>query len=185
MPTRLRFRNDGYGEENPRSGYAEQPEGPSTRVTRERQLRDDVKSGGTQPADSRVIHCRNKPTASRSRHVGRSRSIHNSLLPAVAVEISQIKIFIFDAIPDSCTCTLRNDNMTGPRGRSWPHCHGLIQRTDVPPTAVCAISYTYGVSTSVGGSESVPDIAGGLVEGCLLPRYGDTALCRRQTGLGQ
>ena len=44
---------------------------PSTRVTRERQLRDEVKSGGNQPTDIRVIHRRNKPPVSRIRHTGR------------------------------------------------------------------------------------------------------------------
>ena len=39
------------------SGY------PSTRDTRQRQLRDEVKSGGNQPTDIRVIHRR--PDAAR------------------------------------------------------------------------------------------------------------------------
>ena len=50
------------------------PECPSTRVIRERQLRDEVKSGGNQPTDIRVIHRRNKPPASLIRHAGRWRS---------------------------------------------------------------------------------------------------------------
>ncbi len=44
---------------------------PSTRDVRERQLRDEVKSGGNQPTDIRVIHRRNKPPASLIRHAGR------------------------------------------------------------------------------------------------------------------
>ena len=52
----------------------DRPVGPSTRVTRERQLRDEVKSGGNQPTDIRVIHRHNKPPASLIRHAGRRRS---------------------------------------------------------------------------------------------------------------
>ena len=47
------------------------PKCPPTRDLRERQLRDEVKSGGNQPTDIRVIHRRNKPPALRSRHVER------------------------------------------------------------------------------------------------------------------
>ena len=46
----------------------------STRDVRERQLRDEVKSGGNQPTDIRVIHRRNKPPASLIRHAARRRS---------------------------------------------------------------------------------------------------------------
>ncbi len=48
-----------------------EPERSSTRVIRQRQLRDEVKSGGNQPTDIRVIHRRSKPPAVRSRHAKR------------------------------------------------------------------------------------------------------------------
>lgn len=48
-----------------------EPECLPTRVTRQRQLRDKVKSGGNQPTDIRVIHRRSKPPAVRSRHAKR------------------------------------------------------------------------------------------------------------------
>ena len=63
--------------------------GPSTRVTGERQLRGEVKSGVTQPADGSVIRRRYKPAASHFRQTGERLktewtpeldwSIHNSL----------------------------------------------------------------------------------------------------------
>lgn len=56
------------------AGASRQPfraEGPSTRDTGEMQLRDEVESGETQPADSRMIHRNNKQAASCFRHVGR------------------------------------------------------------------------------------------------------------------
>ena len=74
----------GGREENPRSDY----EGSPTRVSRQRQLRGEVKSGGNQPTDIRVIHRRSKLPAARSRHAKRrgmetdragvDRSIHIS-----------------------------------------------------------------------------------------------------------
>ena len=57
------------GEENPRDNLvtpAPFGEGDSRREERQRQLRDEVKSGGKQPTDIRVIHRRNKPPASRT-----------------------------------------------------------------------------------------------------------------------
>ena len=62
------------GEENPRDNLVTptpSEEGDSRREERQRQLRDEVKSGGKQPTDIRVIHRRNKPPASRTPEAAR------------------------------------------------------------------------------------------------------------------
>ena len=69
------------GEESPRDNLVTPaPYGQDdSRRQRERQLRDEVKSGGNQPTDIRVIHRRNKPPASRTPDAAKGSREHKEI----------------------------------------------------------------------------------------------------------